>query len=277
MRKLRVAVIILFAASVLIFVSSKIYSFLTEDNTPPVISCASDTLVVSVSADDEELLSGVLAIDNRDGDISSNVIVGKITNLLSNNTAKITYLVFDSSNNMGSCTRYLRYSDYERPKFSLSEPLIFRVKDSISLNGKLTASDVLDGDITSSIRISALDVSSNTEGIYYATASVTNSMGDTASVTLPIVVNPSNMRLPSITLDEYLIYLTVGDDFDPAEHILSAHDHYNREVDISDVTIEGNADTSQPGEYYITYTCSASERTGTCMLTVVVQEKEADF
>ena len=277
MRKLRLAVIILFLASGVLFTGSKIYMFLAVDRTPPVIHCASETLVVSVTADESELLSGVTAFDNRDGDITSGVMVGKITNLLSNNTAKITYLSFDSSNNMGSCTRYLRYTDYEKPRFSLSEPLVFKVKDPISLTGRLKAQDVLDGDISSSIRVSALDVSSNAEGIYYATASVTNSMGDVSSVTLPILVTSSSMRLPTIRLDEYLVYITAGDDFDPREHIVSVHDHSSKPVEPSAVSIDGQVDTEAPGEYHIEYSYTASGRTGISMLTVVVLEKEADF
>ena len=53
-----------------------------------------------------------------------NIILGGISQLISEDTAKVTLLVFDSDNNMGMCTRYIRYRDYSRPHFEIISPLI---------------------------------------------------------------------------------------------------------------------------------------------------------
>ena len=84
------------------------------DSTPPVISFDSDVLEISVRTKQEELLSGVTAWDDSDGDLSSEVAVKSISKLIGKDTAKITYIVFDKADNMATATRTLRYTDYKR-------------------------------------------------------------------------------------------------------------------------------------------------------------------
>ena len=79
-------------------------------------------LEVSVDAGEEELLQGISAWDNRDGDLTSEIMVDHISTLVSDNTAKITYVVFDRSDNASKLTRTIAYTDYETPKFSLTQP-----------------------------------------------------------------------------------------------------------------------------------------------------------
>ncbi|MFR8335181.1 MAG: tyrosine-protein phosphatase [Oscillospiraceae bacterium] len=69
----------------------------TVDDVPPVLTCTEGVLEVSVSASQEELPSGVTAWDNRDGDLTSEIMIDHISTLIGANTAKITYVVFDSS------------------------------------------------------------------------------------------------------------------------------------------------------------------------------------
>ena len=91
------------------------------DNTPPVISFDSDVLEISVHTKDEKLLSGVTALDNKDGDLSAQVAVKSISKLVGKDTAKITYIVFDSADNMATATRTLRYTDYKKAEFRLEQ------------------------------------------------------------------------------------------------------------------------------------------------------------
>ena len=59
----------------------------------------------------------VSAYDNQDGDLTSGIVIGGISKLISDNTAKITYMVFDSDNNMARMTRLVKYTDYKKPYF----------------------------------------------------------------------------------------------------------------------------------------------------------------
>ncbi len=266
MRRLKTLLIIALAVTAAAFCAGQIYIRLIADNTPPVIKCESDTVTVHVKNNTDELLSGVTASDDRDGDLTDGIIVSSISNLISNDTAKVTYIVFDSSNNMASCTRTVRYSDYSRPSFRLEAPLEYTIGDPISLTGRLFADDVVDGDISNAIRVSALDISSTIEGTYYISVQVVNSMGDTAKLTLPVILRSAASSAPEIALSSYLVYLESGSAFNAADYISSVSGGSAAEVGIS-----GSVDTAQPGTYHVSYSCSNSGGTGTAILTVVVE------
>lgn len=266
MGKLRTFLIIVFIAVTVAFCGGQIYLSLLADTTPPEIKFDSDTVTIRVKDDNSKLLSGVIASDNRDGDLSDEVIVSGVSNLISNNTAKVTYIVFDSANNMATASRTVVYSDYERPKFRIEEPLEYTLGESISLTDRLFADDAVDGDISDSIRISALDINSSTEGTYYISVQVVNSMGDTASVTLPIVLRSAASSAPQIELSSYLLYLDAGSSFNASDYV-----SYVSGGSTSDVSISGTVDTLKAGTYHVSYSCSNSGGTGTSVLTVVVE------
>ncbi len=266
MRRLKIFLMITLAVTTAAFCASQLYIHLLADTTPPVIKCESDAVTVHVENNTSELLSGITATDNRDGDLTDSIIVSSISNLISNDTAKVTYIVFDSSNNMASYTRTVKYSDYSRPSFRLEAPLEYTIGDPISLTGRLFADDVIDGDISSSIRVSALDINSTTEGTYYLSVQVVNSMGDSAKITLPVILRSAASSAPEITLSNYLVYLDGGSTFNASDYV-----SYVSGGSIGDVIVSGSVDTAQPGIYHVSYSCSNSGGTGTAVLTVVVE------
>ena len=275
MRRLKILLIALFVFVFVIYTTSSIYQHIVKQNTAPVITCETETLEVSVSADDLSLLQGVSAMDAEDGDLTNRILIGGISNLLSNNTAEITYLVFDNDNNMGTCTRYLHYIDYEGPKFVLKQPLIFTLDQKVSLTGRLQATDMIDGDISESIRISTLDLPPASAGVYTITVQVTNSMGDTVHLSLPIILNTTDSFRPVIQLKEYLIYMDVGSPFNPRDYLENVSAPVSDVDDpselLSAVAIENNVDPNTPGTYQVTYTYSGVFSTGMSILTVVVE------
>ena len=56
MRRIRIAVCLIFLASCGIFGVYMFQTRMVEDHTPPVITCREDTISVSVEAQDEEIL-----------------------------------------------------------------------------------------------------------------------------------------------------------------------------------------------------------------------------
>ena len=188
MNRLRTAVLILFAITAAAYGYMKISERLADD-TPPVITADSDTVEVSVNDGEEKLLSGIKATDRQDGDLTASVTVSGISKLISENTAKVSYIVFDSDRRIGTYTRYVRYTDYRRPRFELKKPLSFSKSDDITLSGRLYAYDVIDGDISGSVKVSARDLTVSDNGVYSITVQVTNSLGDTSSVRLPVAIS----------------------------------------------------------------------------------------
>ena len=80
MRRLKIAVCLIFVASCVIFAGYTVKSKMLEDHTPPVITCKDKTVTLSVQTDQKKqkkaLLKGVKAEDNRDGDLASGGSVG---------------------------------------------------------------------------------------------------------------------------------------------------------------------------------------------------------
>ena len=258
MRKFRIIVNILLAVTAAAFFAGKLYTRIAVDSCPPVISCAQDTVAVSVRDGGRQLLSGVTASDDRDGDLTARVQVTGVSKLVGPDTARVSYAVFDDAGNMGTLTRYVRYTDYRRPVFRLEKPLIYGSGETLSLARRLFAEDSVDGDLTGKIRVSAMNISNSAEGTYTLTAQVTNSLGDTARVSLPVIIRASSRT--TVQLDGYLVYVERGGEFDPDSHIVGT---------VSGVVIDGEVDTQTPGTYYVSY--SRADGSGAVLLTVVVE------
>jgi hypothetical protein len=269
MKIIQRVLIVLLALLAVAHIATSIYESVSGRQDAPTISCPSDILEVSTKDPESVLLQDVTASDKQDGDLTGQVILGGKSKLIGKDTATITYLVFDSDDNMGICTRRIRYVDYHRPQFSINEPLIYAPDEDIILLSRLNASDVVDGDLTDQIRVSTLAATSNSE-IYLITVQVTNSIGDTAMVKLPVLLRESNPPAPDIQLTSYLIYLDQGSDFDASSFVSSVTVN-GVSVPTSDVVIKSDVDTSAAGTYQVTYTYPTSGHMGTTILTVVVQ------
>lgn len=236
---------------------------------PPVLSCPSDVLEVSAGDPKSVLLKDVSAIDSQDGDLTGRIVIGSISRLFNENTAKVTLLVFDSDNNMGMCTRYIRYTDYHRPRFAVYEPLVSDTAEDLSIINRLSAYDVVDGDITKDIRISTLSSTQNPE-LFLVTVQVMNSLGDIALQELPVLMQSYDPLRPEIQLSEYLTYVERDAQFDPQDFLRSAH-ILQREIPLEYVSVASSVDTSKAGTYHVFYTYNETDSVGTAILTVVVQ------
>lgn len=269
MRTIKQVLIILLVLLAAGHIVTNIYQGSSDRKDPPTISCPSEILEVSAGDDETALLAGISASDPQDGDLTDRVIVGGISKLISKDTAKVTFLVFDSDDNMGMCVRFIRYTDYQRPQFSINEPLIYTSTDNVNLLDRLSATDVVDGDITDRIRVSTLSSTDNSE-IHNITIQVTNSVGDTAWLQLPVMVQQTDSARPVISLNSYLAYLDVGSDFDPMAYVDSVTVDQTP-IDVSNVSIVSDVDTSTADTYRVTYTYNSNGSVGTAILTVVVQ------
>lgn len=269
MRALKHTLLILLVVLSAAYIVTLVYQGSSDRKEPPVISCPEGVLEVSAADDEAVLLTGVTASDAQDGDLTEQIIVGGISKLISKDTAKVTLMVFDSDHNMGIVTRHIRYTDYQRPQFSVTKPLAFSSTKEVSLLERIKASDVVDGDISSRIRVSTLASTENSE-VFDITIQVTNSVGDTAWLQLPVLVQETNPLRPVIALSDHLVYLELGSDFDPMDYV-SSLTVSNAAEDVSKISVSSNVDTSTADTYRVMYTYSANGSTGTAILTVVVQ------
>jgi hypothetical protein len=268
------------------------------DNEGPVITMDSDSVEISVSDDGSAILDGVSALDDRDGDTSEFLLVEQLTNFLEKGRRQATIAAFDKAGNVTKEVREVVYTDYESPRFSLSAPFAFPVNSS-NITKHIAAQDCLDGDISVFIKLSSEEgVTLTTEGFYEAVFTVANSAGDTARlpVTVEIYNSSERSRKPTILLNEYLVYVEKGDDFDPLdylEEIYYGNRSYERGADgylhytgssvyshalpeilpYRDVEIENPVKTSVSGVYEVVYSYIWDESDpGTTRLIVVVTE-----
>lgn len=297
MRRVRIAVVGLFLLSLIAFIAFNIVDRITEDRTPPTITCESDTISVTLNPEEDEeseevtdsdaaLYQGLTAEDNRDGDLTDLIRVSSMSNFTEPGKREVTYAVFDSSNNGATLTRTLEYTDYTSPRIQLTAPLRYSLDQmsDINLTENMSVEDCLDGDITSQIRASYNDaVYVQQAGDYPITVQVSNSAGDTCTVPLTVTVTDSSSDdergkyYPA--LSQYIVYTPVGEQVDLAALITGvtrggseyAFGEPGAPESPEGVSISGDVDYGTEGTYTVEYSYTPEGGvTATTRLTVVV-------
>ena len=90
MRIVQRITLFLFIVMTLLYTGSKLYRIKMVDRTPPVFTSQSDTVTVARGDDERALLQGITARDDRDGDLTGQIMIQGITPLIGENTAKVT-------------------------------------------------------------------------------------------------------------------------------------------------------------------------------------------
>ena len=253
------------------------------DNEKPEIRIAEETPEVSVLASNQDLLQGISAWDDQDGDVTDSLVVESLVLTDSEGTVSVTYAAFDRSGNVAKATRNMHFSDYKGPRFSLSQSLAFPSGREFDLFGIISAEDALDGNISHRLRATPLSEDSLTAaGTHEVEIRATNSLGDTARLILPVEVYAPNTYDATVTLSDYLIYLDTGASFNPS-HYLEDFVQGIETVSLSSgmpsgfsLQLSGSVDTQTPGVYALSYrvtrTLENSRRyTGFARLIVVVE------
>lgn len=217
MKLLRNILVTVFAITVVIFGLFEFNVFRNRDNEAPVITAESDEITLSTGASNEEYLQGMKAYDDKDGDVTSSLVVVSKTHFISGTTVKVNYAAFDSHNNVAVYSRRVTYTDYKRPRFAINAPLRFVSRNNPDYLGNITASDLIDGDISSQIKMIVQDSTySNVDTrTIPMVIQVTNSVGDTAEIYVTANIETQyNFNRPAPALSTYLAYVTPGSGLD---------------------------------------------------------------
>ncbi len=291
MKKLRILILALF------FVSAAYSGFYfwrlnaRTDETVPEIRFDSETIEVSVNDGEEAWLRGVTATDGRDGDITDSVMVEGMSRFTEKGRRIITYAAIDSDGHVSKASRELVYTDYESPRFRISQPLRFSQRETADLLRGVSVEDCLDGDIAYRVKASVTgSAGSGSVRTYEVIYSVSNSAGDVATI-------PATVRLyddlaaeyVNVNLNQYIVYLKTGDRLDPMEYLKSfsldgEEYEFGQVVNplappedqvtlyASQVRVRSDVNTAEPGVYTITYTLHTGLYSGAADLIVVVEE-----
>ena len=265
MKKLKIATLSILLLSTAAFIIFSIYDLITHDGKPPVIKC-SEEITVSVEADEEELLKGVTAKDDKSGDVSDSLVVEKISDFIEDNTRIVTYAAIDEKGNVGRKECALHYTDYQSPQIFLNSPLRFDVNKIPEIKKSLDANSVLDGNIGNKVKYSISDEQIlQGIGIVPIELSVTDSAGKKTEISTILELYDKNEESIEIELSNYLVYIKQGSEFYSREYI----QEISREGRLS---IESNVDVNVPGVYQVDYTVEDRGSVGKTRLIVVVEE-----
>lgn len=254
------------------------------DTEAPAIIMDTPEIELSIHDPESELLRGVSALDNVDGDVTNSVLVESLYGITEDGRATVTYAAFDSAGNVTKAERQVVYSDYQSPRFTLDRALVYELSSIMDVMGAVGAEDILDGDLQQSIKATMLTsgTSVTEEGTHDVQFRVTNSLGDTVHLVLPVEVYPIGTYDAELTLTDYLIYLPSGATFDPEDYLLGFETQIE-EIDLQtarpealQIKVNNTVDMQTPGVYAVTFTASYTDsrtdlHTGYTKLMVVVE------
>lgn len=284
MKRRYIMLALVLAAAIALFGAYLVLTHKLKDTTPPVITVAEGLLQLSVNDENEILMTGITAMDDRDGDVTASLLVESVYGITDDHVATVTYAAFDRAGNVSKIQRKVHYTDYREPRFEFAGSLSFPHNSKFDLLDYVGANDVMEGDIRRRVRATLVsDTNSIDElGSHMVHLQVTNSLGDTVELDVPVEVYDPEWYLASVKLDTYLLYLKKGDVFNPREH-LDKFVVRGADTDVSrgipegiDCEIDGAVNTAVPGVYRVQYTLTKdlnlTSYTGQAYLIVVVQE-----
>lgn len=250
------------------------------DTTAPQITFEETTITLSVHDSAEALVQGISAQDDRDGDVTESLVVEGVSSISPDRSATVTYAAFDRAGNVTKAERTAVYADYSGPRYALSAPLMFRSGYNFDILDYLTVTDPVDGDLSEKIKATLVsgDTSITEEGLHDVEVRVTNTMGDTARLTLPVEVYPSGTYNAQLYLTEYLIYLEKGSFFDPQDYLdtfsTSYTDYSLENPALQGITLDVQTDvhTAAPGTYSVTYTAKRGNYSACTRMIVIVED-----
>lgn len=266
MRYIKVLVIVVFILSLGLFFVGKWKTGRQQNENGPMITADTDLLELSVSYETEELLKGIHAWDEEDGDLTGEIIINGFSQFVETGVCNVNYIVFDSGNRSATYKRLVKFTDYASPQIQLREPLVFLGDEKIIIEDKIRAIDLLAGDISDLIMISGNDTVSISYGAYDIAVSVTNGFGDTSSLTLPVHILPAGAE--KLYVSQPLVYVKKGEEVDPSMWIKNIKDDQGNLVNEDMIVMESNVDINVPGTYEVHYTTEDAQT----WLVVIVYE-----
>lgn len=240
-------------------------TYVVENSVPEIIAVPK-TIVQGMPLDE---LSGVTATDKEDGDLTKKVIVASSTvNINEVGTYTITYQVTDSQNKSTTKTISVTVIENKKPIINATDLTITQGVEFDELKN-VTAIDEEDGPITN-IEIIENTVDIKTIGTYTITYKVTDSFNQAITKTIKVTVVAN--QLPTITATNKTIYQ--NDIFNPLDNV-TATDPEDGNITVKLKTINNTVDSSQIGEYTVTYEVTDSfGNTVTKEIKVTVIEKK---
>ncbi|MDC3335965.1 SUMF1/EgtB/PvdO family nonheme iron enzyme [Opitutales bacterium] len=135
---------------------------------------------------------GAAGHDARDGNLTDSITISGTVDMNTTGTYILTYSVADAAGNEANASRTVTVVDTTNPVLTLlGDANMSQAKDSAWVDPGATASDSLDGNLTSSITITGT-VDVNTTGVYTLTYSVSDGASNEANATRTVNVGQAS-------------------------------------------------------------------------------------
>lgn len=263
---MRIAKLIISVLFIVVVVFTLYIKFTADtDYAAPTIECTEEIISVSVNDSEEKILSYVSAHDEKDGDLSDKIVIESISPFFDNNCAKVTFAVCDEDENVAKLEKDLTYYDYTKPEFRFNKQHVYYAGSAkIDLLSGVSASDSIDGDITSRIAIADSQIDVSQPGVYPVRYRVTTSKGVTTEIDINAYVYPTRLT-DTISLSSYLVYTDKDKKINPDDYVVSYPEKYFEDRSYSvgykySFDVIDEVDYSTPGIYYITYRLTRTAR-----------------
>ena len=284
MKKRTLLPLLVLVVALLIFGAYRVYDRHITDTVAPKITIqeGSELLQISVNDPQTALLQGVTVMDARDGDVTDSVIIESVGSINSSHQATVTHAAFDKAGNVAKAQRTVQYTDYHSPRFTLSAPLAFPFSSQTSMLDCIGAEDVLEGDISYRVKATMMDETSiSAIGTHNVLFRVTNNLGDTAELVLPVEVYDAYTHSGQLSLKEYIVYIPAGSSFE-AKDYLDTFRFAGESINLTrgvpaelKLQLRGAVNVNEPGMYPVGFTVSTTRNemvySGYSKLIVVVE------
>ena len=122
MRIIRILLLICAVLAVGLFGVSETVAWRQRDLAAPQLTADTDVVEVPCAYTRQDLMKGIRAWDEEDGDLTDEVVLSTLSRFLEDGVCNLTYVVFDDADQAASLTRKVRFLDYHAPRFTLSTP-----------------------------------------------------------------------------------------------------------------------------------------------------------
>ena len=118
----------------------------------------------------------------------------------------------------------------------------------------IQATDNVDGDVSSNIKITSNDVNTAKAGVYHVSYEVSDKAGNikTGTMTVTVIDPNATSNAPKIVAEDHDV--TLGSTFNPLDNVLVYDKNDNQLLTSRVVVSNNNVDTSKVGTYHVTYT-----------------------
>lgn len=237
-----------------------VYQKITSDRQPPEITITGE-ITYRDGMDEEELLEGVTARDEQDGDVSDSVVVETVTLNAEEQTAVIHYAARDKKNNITKVTRSVAYA---------SEESIAKNADGEEETKETEKTEKSGTGL--GVGLGSVSAGNSGEKQKEAEQETSEEESETEPESESEELEPG---CPVIKLTELSTTIKAGETFNPLIYVASVEDDNDNIYDLwQNIQLDGEYDVKKPGKYELTFYVrdSAGNRSNRAKFVLTVEE-----